>query len=81
MDIGKILGKLPWMSKIPIQGNGMVAISKITEYILFFILTSFWVHAAPESGSKYTTNIKTLSARQVKKLETPLHNNHFNKLT
>ena len=28
MDIGKILGKLPWMSKIPLQGNGMAAIPK-----------------------------------------------------
>ena len=28
MDIGKILGKLPWMSKIPLQANGMAAIPK-----------------------------------------------------
>ena len=28
MDIGKILGKLPWMSKIPLQGNGMAVIPK-----------------------------------------------------
>ena len=29
VDIGKILGKLPWMSKIPLKGKGMAAISKI----------------------------------------------------
>ena len=29
VDIGKILGKLPRMSKIPLQGNGMDAIPKI----------------------------------------------------
>ena len=31
VDIGKILGKLPWMSKIPLQGNGMAAIPKRWE--------------------------------------------------
>ena len=29
VDIGKILGKFPWMSKMPLQGNGMAAIPKI----------------------------------------------------
>ena len=29
VDIGKILGKFPWMRKIPLQGNGMAAIPKI----------------------------------------------------
>ena len=29
VDIGKILGLLPCMSKIPLQGNGMAAIPKI----------------------------------------------------
>ena len=33
MDIGKILGKFPWMSKIPFQGNGMAAIPKIKKII------------------------------------------------
>ena len=28
-DIEKILGKLPTKNKIPLQGNGMAAISKI----------------------------------------------------
>ena len=28
VDIKKILGELPWMSKISLQGNGMVAIPK-----------------------------------------------------
>ena len=31
VDIGKTLGKLPWMSEIPLQGNGMAAIPKIFE--------------------------------------------------
>ena len=28
-DIGKILGKVPTTTKIPLQGKGMAAISKI----------------------------------------------------
>ena len=28
MDIGKIIGKWPWMSKISLQGNGMAVITK-----------------------------------------------------
>ena len=28
MDVGKILGKLPWRSKISLQGNGMATIPK-----------------------------------------------------
>ena len=28
VDIGKIQGKFPWMSEIPLQGNGMSAIPK-----------------------------------------------------
>ena len=27
VDIGKILGELPWMSKIPLQGNGMASLA------------------------------------------------------
>ena len=30
VDIGKILGKFPWISKVPLQGNGMAAIPKIS---------------------------------------------------
>ena len=30
VDIGKILDKLPRMSKMPLQGNGMAAIPKMT---------------------------------------------------
>ena len=33
VEIGKILGELPWKSKIPLQGNGMAAIPKINTYI------------------------------------------------
>ena len=29
LDIGKILDKSPWMSKIPLQGNRMAAIQDI----------------------------------------------------
>ena len=32
-DIGKILGKLPRTTKIPLHGNGMAAISKISREI------------------------------------------------
>ena len=31
VDIGKIPGKFPWMSKLPLQGNGMAANPKPPE--------------------------------------------------
>ena len=41
VDIRKILGKFPWMSKIPLQGHGMAAIPKITAPILMSGVYSF----------------------------------------
>ena len=38
--MGQILGKFPWMSKIPLQGNGMAAIPKIKKIIKVYDLRS-----------------------------------------
>ena len=52
VNTGKTLGKLPWKSKIPLQGNGMPAISKIIKKAYHL-----WISTNPNFFLNFVNNL------------------------